>query len=175
MGNRRGQLAFLLAALAGITPPPASASANAILVHLTRTVTGESALLTLDPVHHGIDARATRSLRELMRDRGTGRSIAPAPELIRFLGELAQAFPGRTVSIIHGYADPKDGPGAASHAEGRALDLRIADVDCTGIERFLTERPRLLVRVGCFPNATFFHVDVGRSRGIWFDAAVGLD
>lgn len=175
MGYRRGQLALLIAALAGLARPPASASAHPVLVHITRTVSGESALLNLDASQQGIDARATLSLRELMRDRGTGRSIAPAPELIRFLGELAQAFPGRTVSIIHGYADPKDGPGAASHAEGRALDLRIPDVDCTGIERFLTERPRLLARVGCFPNATFFHVDVGRSRGIWFDAAVGLD
>ena len=173
MGHRRGQLALLIAALAGITPPPASASAN--LVHITRTVTGESALLNLNPAHHGVDARACQSLRHLMRDTTTDQSISPAPELLHFLAEFARAFPGRTISIIHGYADPKRTSSAASHAEGRALDLRIADVDCTGIERFLTERPRLLARVGCFPNATFFHVDVGRSRGIWFDAAVGLD
>ena len=37
------------------------------------------------------------------------------------------------------------------------------------------ERPRLLARVGCFPNATFFHIDVGRSRAIWFDPSVGRD
>jgi uncharacterized protein YcbK (DUF882 family) len=175
MGNRRGQLVLLLAALAGLARPPASASANPVLAHITRTVSGESALLNLNPDHHGVDARATQSLRELMRDATTGRSILPAPELIHLLAELAQAFPNRTISIVQGYADPQRSSTSTSHAEGRALDLRITDVDCADIERFLVERPRLLTRVGCFPNATFFHVDVGRSRGIWFDARVGLE
>jgi len=173
MGHRRGQLALLLAALAGISRPPASASANPTFAHITRTVTGESALLELsrDP----INPRAREDLQHLMRDRITGQTISPAPELVHFLAELAQAFPGKTISIIQGYADPKRSSNAKSHTEGRALDLRLPDVNCTDIERFLIERPRLLARVGCFPNATFFHVDVGRSRGIWFDASVGLD
>jgi uncharacterized protein YcbK (DUF882 family) len=175
MGHRRGKLILLLAALAGITPPPASASANLVFVHITRTVTGESAVLNLDPSSHGTNPRATERLRELMRDLKTGLSISPAPELVHLLAELAQAFPERTISIVHGYADPKRSSSSKSHGEGRALDLRIPEVDCTNIERFLVERPRLIARVGCFPNAAFFHVDVGRSRGIWFDAAVGLD
>ena len=110
-----------------------------------------------------------------MRDLTTGQSISPAPELIHVLAELAQAFPGKTISIIQGYTDTKRSSTAKTHTEGRALDLRITEVDCIDIERFLVERPRLLARVGCFPNATFFHVDVGRSRGIWFDASVGFD
>ena len=110
-----------------------------------------------------------------MRDTTTGRSVSPAPELVRLLAALAHAFPGKTISIIHGYADPQRNSNSTSHAEGRALDVRIADVDCTDIEHFIVERPRVLARVGCFPNATFFHVDVGRSRGIWFDATVGVD
>ena len=175
MGHRRGELVLLLAALAGIARPPASASANPVLAHITRTVTGESALLDLDGSKPGTDARATQSLRELMRDTTTGQSISPTPELIRFLAELAKAFPRKTISIIHGYADPKRSSTAKSHAEGRALDLRIANVACADIERFLVERPRLLARVGCFPNATFFHVDVGRRRGVWFDPNVGID
>jgi uncharacterized protein YcbK (DUF882 family) len=175
MGLRRGQLALLLAALAGIAPPPASASATPVLVHITRTVTGESAVLTLDPSSPGTNPRAHQDLQSLMRDPATGRSISPAPELTRFLGALAQAFPGQTISIVHGYADPKRSSSAKSHTQGRALDLRLPDVNCANIERFLVERPRLVARVGCFPNAAFFHVDVGRGRGIWFDASVGLD
>jgi uncharacterized protein YcbK (DUF882 family) len=175
MGHRRGQLVLLLATLAGLTPPPASASANPVLAHITRTVSGESALLDLNPSSHGTNPRATQRLRALMRDLTTGQSISPASELVHFLAELAQAFPGRTISIVHGYADPQRTSKSSSHAQGRALDLRIPDVDCTDIEHFLVERPRLLARVGCFPNATFFHVDVGRSRGIWFDASVGVD
>ena len=175
MGRRGGELALLLAALAGIARPPASASASPVLVHITRTVTGESALLNLDPAHHGIDPRASQSLRHLMRDLKTGESISPVPELLHVLAELAQAFPGRTITIVHGYADPQRTSKSTSHAQGRALDLRIDNVDCADIERFLIERPRLLARVGCFPNAMFFHMDVGRSRGIWFDAGIGAD
>jgi len=175
MGHRRGQLILVLAALAGDLPIPASASANPVLVHLTRTVTGESALLHLDATKPSVDARATQSLRELMRDTTTGRSVSPASELVRLLAELAQAFPGQTISIVHGYKDPKTNSNSTSHTQGRALDVRIENVDCTDIERFLVEHPRLVARVGCFPNATFFHVDVGRSRVIWFDAGVGRD
>ena len=175
MGHRRGQLAVLLAALAGDLAIPAGASANPVLVHVTRTVTGESSLLNLNPDHHGVDPRDTQSLRALMRDLTTGQSISPAPELLHFLAELAQAFPGKTISIIQGYADPTRSSSAQSHTKGRALDLRLPDVNSADIERFLVEHPRLLARVGCFPNATFFHVDVGRSRGIWFDAGVGRD
>jgi len=123
MGHRRRELVLLLAALAGIAIPPASASANPVLAHITRTVTGESALLHLDPSNPGVDVRATQILRELMRDATTGRSVSPTPELVRLLAE----------------------------------------------------RPRLPARVGCFPNAAFFHVDVGRTRGIWFDVTVGVD
>lgn len=175
MGHRRGQLVLLLAALAGISGPPASASAPPILAHFTRTVTGESALLDLDPSRTGTNPRAAQTLRSLMRDLMTGQSISPAPELLHFLAELAQAFPRKTIAIIHGYADPSRNPNAKSHTEGRALDLRISEVDCTDIEHFLIERPRLLARIGCFPNASFFHVDAGRSRGIWVDAEVGTD
>jgi len=175
MGPRRRELALLIAALAGLARPPASASANPVLAHITRTVSGESTLLNLNPGHHGVDARATQSLRELMRDLATGRSVSPAPELVHLVAALAQAFPGQTISIIQGYADPKRSSSAKSHGEGRALDLRISEVDCTDIERFLVQRPRLIARVGCFPNATFFHMDVGRRRGIWVDPSVGLD
>jgi hypothetical protein len=76
-----------------------------------------------------------------MRDPTTGQSISPAPELLHFLVELARAFPGKTVSIIHGYADLKRTSSAKSHTEGRAPDLRINHVDCTDIEGFVVRHP----------------------------------
>jgi uncharacterized protein YcbK (DUF882 family) len=72
------------------------------------------------------------------------------------------------MSTIHGYADHPNGLSAASRAEGRALDLRIADVECADIEHLLAQPPRLLARVGCIANARFFHIDAGRSRGTCF-------
>jgi hypothetical protein len=47
---------------------------------------------------------------------------------------------------------------------GSALDLRIAGVGCKDVKGLLKERTGLLARVGCFPGASFFHVDAGRSR-----------
>jgi len=165
----------VVAATGGLTASTAAPAQQTALIRIERPVFGQSGLLRLCGGERGIDRQAAQQLRSLMRDRTTGRSVAPSVELVRVLAALAEAFPGRTMSIVHGYADPQDGYSAASHAEGRALDLRIAEVDCSDIERFLAERPRLLARVGCFPNATFFHIDVGRNRGIWFDASVGFD
>ena len=176
--ERRRQLIELCAvvvAAGGLSTAMASPAQQAVLIHIDRPVLRESGLIRAHGAERGINRQAAQQLRVLMRDRTTGRSVTPSAELVRLLGELAEAFPGRTMSIVHGYADPLKASGDTSHAEGRALDLRMSDVECADIERFLAKRPRLLARVGCFPNATFFHVDVGRSRGIWFDSSVGLD
>ena len=176
MGHRRGQLVLLLAALAGIARPPASASANPVLVHITRTVTGESALLRPRPLEHQASTPAPpRACGSSCATRRPAEASHPPPSSCASSPRSLRRFPARPSPSFTATRTPKRTSSSTSHAEGRALDLRIANVDCTDIERFLVERPRLLARVGCFPNATFFHVDVGRSRGIWFDASVGLD
>jgi len=165
----------VLAAAAALSTAAAAPAERGLLIRIERPVLGESGLLRVGGNEGEIDRQAAQQLRVLMRDRTTGRSVTPTAELVRLLGALAEAFPGRTMSIVHGYADPQRNSNSTSHAEGRALDLRIADADCADIEHFIVERPRLLARVGCFPNAMFFHVDMGRSRGIWFDSSVGRD
>ena len=176
--ERRRQLIGLCAvvvAAGGLSTAMASPAQQAVLIRIDRPVLRESGLIRAHGGERGIDRQAAQQLRVLMRDRTTGRSVAPSVELVRLLAALAEEFPGRTISIVHGYADARNSSGAASHREGRALDLRIDNIECSNIERFLVERPRLLARVGCFPNAAFFHVDVGRRRGIWFDSNVGID
>jgi len=108
-----------------------------------------------------------------LSSRASGRSMAPSADLVGMLPALAKEFPGRTMAIVQGYAEPQKGLSSGSHTQGRALDLRIAGVDCDHIELFLVERSRLLARVGCFPNATLFHVDVGQSCEIWADVMSG--
>ena len=169
------RLCAVVAAAGGLSTAAAAAAERGLLIRIERPVLGESGLLRVGGNEGKIDRQAAQQLRVLMRDRTTGRSVTPTADLVRLLGALTGAFPGRTMSIVHGYADPVKASGDTSHAEGRALDLRIADVECAAIERFLIEHPRLLARIGCFPNARFFHMDVGRSRGIWFDASAGLD
>jgi len=177
--GRRGQqligVCAVLAAAAALSTAAAAPAERGLLIRIERPVLGESGLLRVGGNKGEIDRQAAQQLRVLMRDRTTGRSVTPTADLVRLLGALTEAFPGRTMSIVHGYADPQNGTRSASHREGRALNLRMSDVECADIERFLAKRPRLLARVGCFPNATFFHMDVGRSRGIWVDARVGLE
>jgi uncharacterized protein YcbK (DUF882 family) len=157
---------LVVAAALGVQSEPRAAATQATLVRIERPILGEAALLSLRPDDQGIDPRASQQLEELMRDRVTGESTQPDPELLRLLAELGEAFPGRTVSIVHGYADPERGLPAASHSEGRALDLRIAGVACEEVKRLLSTRPELLALVGCIEGASFFHVDVGRGRGL---------
>ena len=162
MGHRRRGLVLVLAALAGLGRPPASASANPVLVHITRTVTGESALLQPRPrrPRSRPPSEPKPSAPHAGHHDGPKHLTSPrAPSLPR----RARSGVSRTstITIVHGYADPNEPRSSTSHTQGRALDLRIDNVDCADIERFLVERPRLLARVGCFPNATFFHVDVG--------------
>ena len=164
--ERHGKLAALCAVAAlGVQSEPRAAATEATLVRIERPILGEAALLSLRPDDQGIDPRASQQLEELMRDRVTGESTQPDPELLRLLAELGEAFPGRTVTIVHGYADPERELPATSHAEGRALDLRIAGVGCEEVRGRLSQRPRVLARVGCIAGASFFHVDVGRRRG----------
>jgi len=165
----------VVAAAGGLSTAMAAPAQEAVLIRIERPVLGESGLLRVRSGERGINREAAQQVRVLMRDRITGRSVTPSVDLVRLLAALAEEFPGRTMSIVHGYADPQKDLNSGSHTEGRALDLRIAHVDCADVERFLMDRPRLLARIGCFPNATFFHIDVGRNRGIWFDASVGFD
>ena len=168
--ERRGQqligVCAVLAAAAALSTAAAAPAERGLLMRIERPVLGESGLLRVGGYGGEIDRQAAQQLRVLMRDRTTGRSVTPTADLVHLLGALAEAFPGRTMSVVHGHADRQKGSSATSHTEGRALDLRISEVDCADIGSFLMQRPRLIARVGCFPNAMFFHVDVGRSRGI---------
>ena len=110
--------------------PPALAQQTAV-IRIERHVLGESGLINGE---RGIDREAAQQLRVLMRDRTTGRSVTPSAGLIGVLATLAEWFPGRTMSIVRGYADLQEGLNSGSHAEGRALDLRIAEVNCSDIE-----------------------------------------
>ena len=127
------------------------------------------------------DPRAAEQPRELGR-RGTGRGTSEVWEKLEGHGhgrhpaeKSGQDFDCQQNTKESAHGAQATTIGRCRVEQGRALDLRIDGVDCTDIERFLLLRPRLLARVGCSPNVSFFHVDVGRSRGIWFDASVGRD
>ncbi|HEY4158181.1 MAG TPA: D-Ala-D-Ala carboxypeptidase family metallohydrolase [Polyangiaceae bacterium] len=89
------------------------------------------------------------------------------PRLIWAVEKIAEAFPGRSISIMSGYRrDAHDN----FHQRGRALDLAVAGIDDADLFAFC----RTLADVGCgyYPNNKFVHVDVrpfGTHRVAWVD------
>jgi len=91
------------------------------------------------------------------------------PRLVWVLGEIQEAFPGRTVVIMSGYR-----PHAHSsfHQRGKALDVYVQDVP----NEELFARCQTLRDVGCgyYPNNRFVHLDVrpfGSAKALWVDVS----
>lgn len=91
------------------------------------------------------------------------------PRLVWVLGEIQEAFPGRTVVIMSGYR-----PHAHSsfHQRGKALDLYVQGIP----NEDLFARCRGLRDVGCgyYPNNHFVHIDVrpfGSAKALWIDVS----
>ena len=135
-GGRGQQLigvCAVLAAAAALSTAAAAPAERGLLIRIERPAHGESGLLRVGGNEGGMDRQAAQQLRVLMRDRTTGRSVTPTADLVRLLGALTEAFPGRTMSIVHGYADPQNGTRSASHREGRALDLRMSNAPTSSV------------------------------------------
>lgn len=87
------------------------------------------------------------------------------PALLERLQRLADAFEGHAIEILSGYR-----PTAARtsrHHHGRALDLRVADVDREAVRDALVGLEG--TGVGFYPQSTFVHVDVRERSTYWVD------
>jgi hypothetical protein len=141
---------------------------------------GETATLTLRD-ESGAPAEGTLDrLSILARPRGVDApaSIEPRdddfvapdirrlhPGLLPLLARLAEHFDGHAIQIVSGYR-----PGAregSRHRFGRALDLRVADVDVETVRAFLDGEP--YTGVGLYPTSGFVHLDVRSETIRWVD------
>ena len=91
------------------------------------------------------------------------------PGLVVRLDAVARKFPGKAISVVSGYRSDDNG---SLHHEGKALDVRVADVS----NAELVELCKTLPDTGCgfYPNATFVHFDVrpaGAGAVSWIDAS----
>ena len=91
------------------------------------------------------------------------------PRLVWVLGEIAEAFPNRSIVILSGYRPDSH---SSQHRVGRALDLAVTGVSNEDVFNVC----RGLRDVGCgyYPNGAFVHFDVrpwGSPRVRWVDAA----
>lgn len=142
-------------------------------IHFMRPVLGESATVRLVDQDDNLLARDIRRLALLLRDRRTKEVVLPQPNLVRVLVQLGRAFPRKTIRIVHGYKRPEFGRPPTRHSMGAAVDLSIEGCGCQQIRRIVNTIRDFGVAVGCFPNASFVHIDVRRVSGFWVDEGVG--
>jgi uncharacterized protein YcbK (DUF882 family) len=116
---------------------------------------------------------ALSAIQALLRDYRTGAQHPIDPKLLDNLCDVAQlAGVEPEFAVISGYRSPQTNnmlhersSGVASHSlhmEGRAIDVRLARVDCVE----LAERALAMQRggVGYYSRSDFVHLDTGRFR-----------
>jgi uncharacterized protein YcbK (DUF882 family) len=121
----------------------------------------------------GYVPEAMAAIEALLRDFRTGDRHAIDPKLMDYLVEVARtAGADPAFSVISGYRSPQTNAhlhdrsaGVAQHSlhmEGRAIDVRMARVDCAT----LAAQAKTLQRggVGYYRGSDFVHLDTGRFR-----------
>ncbi len=116
---------------------------------------------------------AMSAIQVLLRDYRTGAQHPIDPALLDYLHEVARHAGVEPVfAVISGYRSPQTNAmlhersaGVARrslHLDGRAIDVRLAGVDCAQ----LAQRALNLQRggVGYYRNSDFVHLDTGRLR-----------
>ncbi len=153
------------------TPSRASTDATRTL-SFVHTHTGEA--LSLAYAQGGAYMRAALDRIDLfLRDFRTGEVAPIDPHLLDQLHALATITGSRTpFEVISGYRSPATNAslraksnGVAEHSlhvEGRAIDIRLADVPLAGLRDAAMSLQA--GGVGFYPRPRFVHVDTGRVR-----------
>jgi uncharacterized protein YcbK (DUF882 family) len=121
----------------------------------------------------GYVPEAMSAIQVLLRDYRTGAQHPIDPKLLDYLFDVARlAGVVPVFTVISGYRSPQTNEmlhersnGVASHSlhiEGRAIDVRLAGVDCAK----LAEQALAMQRggVGYYNKSDFVHLDTGRFR-----------
>jgi uncharacterized protein YcbK (DUF882 family) len=116
---------------------------------------------------------ALAALQALLRDYRTGEQHAIEPTLFDYLHDAAElAGVDPVFSVISGYRSPQTNEmlherssGVSSrslHMDGRAMDVRLAGVDCADLAGTALRMGR--GGVGYYRKSDFVHLDTGRFR-----------
>jgi uncharacterized protein YcbK (DUF882 family) len=116
---------------------------------------------------------ALAAVQALLRDYRTGEQHPIDPALLDYLYDAAQAARVDPVfRVISGYRSPRTNQmlherssGVASkslHMEGRAIDVRLAGVDCADLAEISLGMQK--GGVGYYRQSDFVHLDTGRFR-----------
>lgn len=172
--SRRGFLGLGASVAAGLLIPK-GAFAQPLAPRVLRfdhTHTGEK--LAIEYWKGGAyEAESLSAINHLMRDFVTGDVHPIDPPLLDLLHDLAEVTETRrSFEIISAYRSPATNAalrarttGVASHSlhlEGKAIDIRLADVPLKQLQRAAIASRR--GGVGYYPDSNFIHVDTGRVR-----------
>jgi Bacterial protein of unknown function (DUF882) len=113
-----------------------------------------------------------RLTNRFFRCRWTGRRIAMAPQLLRWVVEAALHFGAREVHVVSAFRHAKfnemlrkKGRQVArrsNHRLGKAVDFNLVGVDVDRLVAYLKRRK--LGGIGRYPHSKFVHLDTGRYR-----------
>jgi uncharacterized protein YcbK (DUF882 family) len=151
---------------AGATP------ASLRTLSLLHTHTGESLSIAYADERRYLAAALTR-IDWFLRDFRNGETRPIDPQLLDQLHTLAELTGARSpFEVISGYRSPETNAalrrrssGVASHSlhlEGRAIDVRLADVSTADLRDAATSLRA--GGVGFYPEPRFVHLDTGRVR-----------
>jgi uncharacterized protein YcbK (DUF882 family) len=118
-------------------------------------------------------AEALTAIEVLLRDFRTGERHAIDPMLMDYLADVAHAVGVDPVfSVISGYRSPQTNARLheqsaevavhSLHMEGRAIDVRVAGIDCAGLAARAVDLKR--GGVGYYRASDFVHLDTGAFR-----------
>jgi len=174
--TRRQALAtFAAAAVGAALPSPtwaAVARADSRALHFAHLHTGERLAVEYCTAGEYVPDALT-AVNTLLRDFRTGDVHAIDPALLDLLYDLRDRTGAtRPFQVISGFRSPatnaalrRRSHGVASgslHMQGKAIDIRIADVPLTGLRRAALDLRE--GGVGYYPASNFVHVDTGRIR-----------
>jgi uncharacterized protein YcbK (DUF882 family) len=119
------------------------------------------------------DTGALKDINHILRDFRTGDVHPIDTNLLDLLTELHRKTGSKQpFQIISGYRSPKtnsmlnsESSGVAKrsmHLDGKAIDIRLADVKLTDLHAMAVSMKR--GGVGMYPSSNFVHVDTGRVR-----------
>jgi uncharacterized protein YcbK (DUF882 family) len=130
--------------------------------------------LDVDYFHQGVYVpEAMSAIEVLLRDFRTGDRHAIDPRLMDYLVDVAGALRvDAAFSVISGYRSPQTNAhlherstGVSQHSlhmEGRAIDVRVAGVDCASLAAHALDMKR--GGVGYYRASDFVHLDTGAFR-----------
>jgi uncharacterized protein YcbK (DUF882 family) len=130
--------------------------------------------LEVEYFHRGAyDADALAKIEHVLRDFRTGDAHAIDPHLMDYLGDVAAKLGKEPrFSVISGYRSPETNAklhersaGVAQHSlhmQGRAIDVRMAGIDCADLATHALSLQR--GGVGYYRASDFVHLDTGAFR-----------